>query len=71
MIKTYAEFVNEELDEFFQDASDSSKKLKLIPKFKSELTSTPFSKDIKFEAPKKKFKPTIKIMNKKQDNGIF
>lgn len=71
MIKTYNEFVNEELDEFFQDAYDSNKKLKLIPKFKSDLSDVSLCKDINIEAPMKKFKPKIKIMNKKQDKGIF
>lgn len=71
MIKTYNKFVNEELDEFFQDAADSSKRLKLIPKFKSDLSDASLHKDITIEAPKKKFKPKVKIMNKKQDKGIF
>ncbi len=71
MIKTYNEFVNEELDEFFQNVYDSNKKLKLIPKFKSDLTDVSLHKDMSIEAPKKRFKPKIKIMNKKQDNGIF
>jgi hypothetical protein len=71
MIKTYGEFVNEELDEFFQDAADSSKRLKLIPKFKSDLSDVSLSKDIEIEAPKKKFKPKVNVMNKKQDKGIF
>ena len=71
MIKTYGEFVNEELDEFFQDAADSNKRLKLIPKFKSDLNDISLSKDIEIEAPKKKFKPKVKVMKKKQDKGIF
>lgn len=71
MIKTYRKFVNTELDQFYKDLYDDNKKLKLIPKFKSELTDFSFKKDIKIEVPKKRFRPTIKKMNKKQNKGIF
>ncbi len=64
-------FVNEEIDDFYNDLDISNKKLKLFTTFdKSELkeVKTNFS----LPTPKKKFQPKIKSYKKSNNNkGIF
>jgi hypothetical protein len=73
MIKTFVDFVNEaeELEGFFDDLKDSEKKLKLIPKFKSDIKDTEVTTSFDMGKPIKKFKPKITIMTKNKDKGIF
>jgi hypothetical protein len=70
-LKKYNNFVNEEIDDFYEDLKKSNKKLRLFSTFnKSELgeTKTKFSVPI----PKKKFQPKIKGFKKINNNkGIF
>jgi len=70
-LKNYNNFVNEEIDDFYNDLDISNKKLKLFTTFdKSELkeVKTNFS----LPTPKKKFQPKIKSYKKSNNNkGIF
>ena len=70
-LKNYINFVNEEIDDFYDDLETSNKKLKFFAKFdKSDLekVNTNFS----LPKPKKKFQPKIKGYNKSNNNkGIF
>jgi len=70
-LKKYSNFVNEEIDDFYNDLEASNKKLKLFTSFnKSDLkqVKTNFS----IPVPKKKFKPKIKSYKKSNNNkGIF
>ena len=70
-LKKYNNFVNEEIDDFYNDLDISNKKLKLFTTFdKSELkeVKTNFS----LPTPKKKFQPKIKSYKKSNNNkGIF
>ena len=73
MIKTFVQFVNEaeELEGFFDDLEDSEKKLKLIPKFKSDIKDAEVTTSFDMGKPIKKFKPKITVMTKKKDKGMF
>ena len=73
MIKTFIEFVNEELETegFYADLEDSQKKLKLIPKFKSELKDSKIESSFTIGKPKKKFKPKVSTLKKPNDKGMF
>ena len=73
MIKTFIEFVNEELETegFYDDLEDSQKKLKLIPKFKSELKDNKIESSFTIGKPKKKFKPKVSTLKKPNDKGMF
>lgn len=70
-VKNYDSFVNEEIDDFYDDLETSNKKLKFFANFdKSDL------KDVKtnfsLPKPKKKFQPKIKGYKKSNNNkGIF
>ena len=70
-LKNYNNFVNEEIDDFYNDLDISNKRLKLFTTFdKSELkeVKTKFS----LPTPKKKFQPKIKSYKKSNNNkGIF
>ena len=72
MIKKYDDFLKEELDTFYDDLSDSQKRIKLLAKF-NKFKGTHKSKDIQLtEIPKKKFQPKIKQFKKtNNDKGIF
>lgn len=70
-LKNYNSFVNEQTEDFFDDLADSKKNIKLFTLF-TKLTPTYEKTEIKFtEQPKKKFQSKIKIMSKKNTNGIF
>ena len=73
MIKTFIEFVNEELETegFYEDLEDSQKRLKLIPKFKSEIKNSKIETSFTMGKPKKKFKPKVSKMKKPNDKGMF
>ena len=73
MIKTFVQFVNEaeELEGFFDDLKDSEKKLKLIPKFKSDIKDDEINTSFTMGEPIKKFKPKITVMTKNKDKGMF
>jgi|TARA_R100000093_G_scaffold58603_1_gene30627 hypothetical protein len=73
MIKTFIEFVNEELETegFYDDLEDSQKRLKLIPKFKSEIKDVNIESSFTMGEPKKKFKPKVSKMKKPNDKGMF
>ena len=70
-LKNYINFVNEEIDDFYDDLATSNKKIKFFAKFgKSDLdeVKTNFS----LPKPKKKFQPKIKGYKKSNNNkGIF
>ena len=70
-LKKYNNFVNEEIDDFYNDLDISNKRLKLFTTFdKSELkeVKTNFS----LPTPKKKFQPKVKGYKKiNKDKGIF
>ena len=70
-IKNYDNFVNEEIDDFYNDLETSNKRLKFFAKFnKSTLkeVKTSFS----LPEPKKKFQPKVKGYKKSNNNkGIF
>ena len=73
MIKTFVEFVNEELETegFYDDLENSKKKLKLIPRFKSKLKDSKIESSFTMGKPKKKFKPKVSKMKKPNDKGMF
>ena len=73
MIKTFIQFVNEaeELEGFIDYLKDSEKKLKLIPKFKSDIKDSEVTTSFDMGKPIKKFKPKITVMTKKKDKGMF
>ena len=70
-IKNYINFVNEEIDDFYDDLETSNKRLKFFANFdKSKLkeVKTTFS----IPEPKKRFQPKIKSYKKSNnDKGIF
>tara|TARA_R100001377_G_scaffold77261_1_gene54468 strand:- start:263 stop:481 length:219 start_codon:yes stop_codon:yes gene_type:complete len=70
-LKNYNSFVNEEIDDFYNDLEESNKKLRLFSTFtKSTLgkVETKFS----IPEPKKKFQPKVKGYKKiNNDKGIF
>jgi hypothetical protein len=70
-IQKYNNFVSEELDDFYKDAEEDGKKLRLFSKFtKSVLgeVKTTFS----ITEPKKRFQPKVKGYRKINNNkGIF
>jgi len=73
MIKTFIEFVNEELETegFYEDLEDSKKRLKLIPKFKSEIKDSKIESSFTIGKPKKKFKPQVSVLKKPNNKGMF
>ena len=73
MIKTFIEFVNEELETegFYDDLEASQKKLKLISKFKSELKDSKIESSFTIGKLKKKFKPKVSTLKKPNDKGMF
>ncbi|MBC8398239.1 MAG: hypothetical protein H8E16_14215 [Flavobacteriales bacterium] len=70
-LKNYNNFVNEEIDDFYEDLENSNKKLKLFATFnKSKLKDVKTSFSI--PVPKKKFQPKVKGYKKiNKDKGIF
>lgn len=70
-IKKYESFVNEQIEDFYEDYEDSQKRIKLFTSFtKSKLSHE--KKDIKVNEPKKKFQPKIKVVKRiNNDKGIF
>jgi len=73
MIKKYNEFVNEELDNFYNDLKDSKRNLKFFSKFKSNISNIDLDESFDLGKPKKRFKPKM-ISHKKLGNnekGIF
>lgn len=70
MIKKYDIFVKEELDTFYEDLSNSQKRIKLFISFDvSDLKKD--HKDIKINVPKKKFQPKVQVYQKESDKGVF
>lgn len=68
--KIYESFVNEQIEDFYEDYVDSQKKIKLFTTFsKSKLLHD--QKEITVNQPKKKFQPKIKIVTHNNDKGIF
>ena len=72
MIKTFIEFVNEaeELEGFYDDLEDSEKKLKLMPKFQTDVKKSEVKTSFDMGKPIKKFRPKITVM-KKNNKGMF
>jgi len=70
-IQKYNNFVSEEIDDFYKDLEEGSKKLRLFSKFsKSVLGEVKTSFTI--PEPKKKFQPKVKGYKKiNNDKGIF
>lgn len=69
-LKTFESFVNEQVKDFFEDFEDSKKNIKLFTSFSK--ISTQYEKtEIKVPQPKKRFQSKVKVMNKKNDKGIF
>jgi hypothetical protein len=71
-IKNYTTFVNEEIDDFYDDLEKSNKKIKLLTKF-SKIDANTVDTKFTFSEPKKKFQPKVSTFNKKKNNdkGIF
>jgi len=69
--KKYNNFVSEEIDDFYKDLENSSRKLRLFSKFNKSIfddVKTTFS----LPPPKKKFQPKVKSYKKiNNDKGIF
>jgi len=69
-LKTYNTFVNNQIENFFDDLNDSNKRIKLFTSF-SRISHKYEKTDISIAIPKKKFQSKIKLMSKKSNNGIF
>ena len=69
-LKTFECFVNEQLEDFFEDFEDSKKNIKLFTSF-SKISMKYEKTEIKVSPPKKRFQAKVKVMNKKNDKGIF
>lgn len=69
-IKTFESFVNEQLDDFFEDLNDSKKNIKLFTTF-SKILAKYENTEIKMTQPKQKFQTKIRTMNKRNNKGIF
>ena len=70
-LKNYNNFVNEEVDDFYDDLETSKKRIKFFATFdKSELKQVKTSFSV--PEPKKKFQPKVKGYKKiNNDKGIF
>ena len=70
-LKNYSNFVNEEVDDFYDDLETSKKRLKFFATFdKSKLNKV--KTNFSIPAPKKKFQPKVKGFKKiNNDKGIF
>jgi len=70
-MQKYNNFVSEEIDDFYKDLEEGSKKLRLFSKFSKSVlgeVKTTFS----ISEPKKKFQPKVKGYKKiNNDKGIF
>lgn len=78
MIKTFGEFVNSELDEFYEDLKTSQKRIKLFCEFVSELDSidTTINNEMELKPPTKKFQPKTKTykprkITRDKSNNVF
>jgi hypothetical protein len=70
-IQKYNNFVSEELDDFYKDAEEDGKKLRLFSKFSKSVLGEVKTSFIMPE-PKKKFQPKVKGYKKtNNDKGIF
>jgi hypothetical protein len=69
-LKTFDSFVNEQIDDFFENFEDSKKNIRLFSTF-SKLSHKYEKTEIKVNEPKKKFQAKVRVMNKKNDKGIF
>lgn len=69
-LKIINSFVNDQLEDFFNDFADSKKNIKLFSVF-SKISATYEKSDIKISSPKKSFKSKIKVTNKKSNKNIF
>jgi hypothetical protein len=69
MIKKYDEFIMDELDEFYKSVEYDKRKIRLLPRFKSDVKEASL-KDFKLGEIKRKFKPIVK-QKTKTDKGIF
>lgn len=71
-LKTFDSFVNEQIEDFFEDFEDSKKNIKLFTSFSKISTQYEKTEFKVKEEPKKKFQSKVKVMNKrKNDKGIF
>jgi|APGre2960657373_1045057.scaffolds.fasta_scaffold103579_2 hypothetical protein len=70
-IKKYELFVNEQIDDFYEDYEDSQKRIKLFTSFtQSKLYHN--KKEIEINEPKKKFQSKVKVSKySNNDKGIF
>jgi flavodoxin len=69
-LKTFSSFVNEQLDDFFEDFANSKKNIRLFSTF-STFSYNYERTEIKVNEFKKKFQPKLKIMNTNKNKGIF
>jgi hypothetical protein len=69
-LKILDNFVNDQIENFFDDLEDSNKRIKLFTSF-SKISCKYEKTEINVSQPKKKFQSKIKLMNKKSNNGIF
>jgi hypothetical protein len=71
MKQKYEEFVMDELDEFYKSVEYDKRKIRLLPRFKSDVKESSLG-NFELGEIKKKFKPIIKHKTKtKPDKGIF
>jgi hypothetical protein len=70
-IKNYISFVNEEIDDFYDDLNTDNKRLKFFANFdKSDLKKV--KTNFYLPEPKKRFQPKVKSYKKSNNNkGIF
>lgn len=69
-LKTFESFVNEQEEYFFEDFKDSKKNIKLFTSFSKILTQYE-NTEINVSQPKKRFQAKVRVMNKKNNKGIF
>lgn len=67
-LKIYDTFVNEQIDDFFDDLETSKKRIKLFTTF-SKISCNYETTNIKISLPKQKFQSKVKLINKKSTKG--
>lgn len=69
MIKKYDEFIMDELEEFYKSVEYDKRKIRLLPRFKSDVKEASLG-NFELGEVKRKFKPIVK-QKTKTDKGIF
>jgi hypothetical protein len=70
-LKKYNNFVSEELNDFYKDLENGSRKLRLFSTFNKSILGE-FKTNFMLPQPKKRFQPKVKSYKKiNNDKGIF